>query len=98
MSEKSATNGIDRSAQKYKPSRVADENAVGPQLRQVAEEVRLAGLLDPGRGQVDRRAPAPGRGDGGGVLLDVLVIGVDRRHPQRHGRLDLVRAAAEDRQ
>jgi len=38
-------------------ARVADENAVGPQLRQVAEQVRLEGLLDPRCGQVDRRAP-----------------------------------------
>ena len=31
-------------------------------------------------------------------MLDVLVIGVDRRDPEPHGRLDLVGAPAQDRQ
>ena len=46
-----------------KPSRIPDQEAVGPLLAQVAEDVGLEGLLDPRCGQVDRLfSSSSGRG------------------------------------
>ena len=72
-----------------KAPRVADEDAIGTELGQVSKQVGLTGLLDAGRGQVDRRTTAPGGGDGAGVFLDVLIIGVDGADAERDGCLDL---------
>ena len=66
----------------------------------MGKQVALAGLLDARRRQVDDGSTTTVAygGDRVGVLLDVLVIGVDRGNAEPDGRLDLVGAPAQDRQ
>jgi hypothetical protein len=76
---------------------VAYEQAVGPLLGQVPEQVRLARLLNARGGEEDacvRRGP-PHRRDGLLVELDVLIFEVDRADARRDRRLGLRRRPAE---
>ena len=100
LSEKSATNGMPCSAQYRHAACIAHQDPVGRLPGQEAEEVGFAGLFDPRGRQIDRgtRGWSPDRRHGLGVLLDVLVVGVDRRDAKLEGRFDLVGAATQNRQ
>ena len=80
------------SAQNAHAARVADQDSVGALSGEEAEEIGFAGLLDPRSRQIDRCRAAVRRtvATASAILLDVLVIGVDRRDAEREGRFDLV--------
>jgi hypothetical protein len=79
-------------------ARVAHQDSIGPLSGQKAEDIDFTGLLD-ARGRQKNRggsAVAADHRDGLGILLDVLIIGVNRRNAEPQGRLDLIGTPTEN--
>ena len=77
LSEKSAIVRTPRVAKERQPGQIANEDAVGPVLGQRAENAHLVRLLNPRRGQKDRRRGLVCRSDRLAIFADVLEIGID---------------------